>query len=208
MISTELISTELISTKPPTAELPAADVAPPTQDTLVVIGRAGWPETPRDDDASLPRIPGFTLSAFNPLVAVVARRCLERCTGQIPARTALILASFSGDVATALELADAVRTGRRVAPLLFFQSNPNAVLGYIASWHGLRGPVVCLGPSPAGRDPRARALAEAELLLADDAADAALVLLVEQGPDASPDADRAEAVLVRANRARRGEEEL
>jgi 3-oxoacyl-(acyl-carrier-protein) synthase len=167
---------------------------------LDLLALARWPESADDHVGSLGQIPGFVLSAFNPLVAEVAKRCLERCAESVPRHTALLLGSASGDVATARELADAVRTGRRVAPLLFFQSNPNAVLGHVASRHGLDGPVVCLGPTPGDAEPRERAFAEAELLLLDDAADAVLVLLVEQGPDATPEADRAEALLLRAHR--------
>jgi hypothetical protein len=177
----------------------AAAAAADASAALQVLARAEWPETAHDDPAALAPIPGFVISTFNPLVAAVAARCLERRTGQAPpCRTALVLASASGDVASARELADAVRTGRRVAPLLFFQSNPNAVLGHVAARHRLDGPLVCLGPAPGRIGPRERALAEAALLLLDEAADEVLVLLVEQGPDAAADADRAEALLVRA----------
>ena len=182
------------------AEFESANDTAQTSVDLEILALARWPESVQDHAASLTQIPGFVQSAFNPLVAAVAKRCLERCTERVPRCTALVLASASGDVATARELADAVHTGRRVAPLLFFQSNPNAVLGHVASRHGLDGPVVCLGPTPGDADPRDRALAEAELLLLDDAADAVLVLLVEQGPDAAPDADRAEALLLRPRR--------
>ena len=182
------------------AELESVNDTAETSLDLEVLALARWPESVEDHAASLTQIPGFVQSAFNPLVAAVAKRCLERSPESVPRRTALVLVSASGDVATARELADAVKTGRRVAPLLFFQSNPNAVLGHVASRHGLDGPVVCLGPTPGDAEPRERAVAEAELLLLDDAADAVLVLLVEQGPDAAPDADRAEALLLQPRR--------
>jgi 3-oxoacyl-(acyl-carrier-protein) synthase len=192
-----MISAELECDKPEARPAPETD-HDASSSVLEVLALARWPESADDHAASLTQIPGFVLSAFNPLVAAVAKRCLERYSESLPRHTALVLASASGDVATARELADAVRTGRRVAPLLFFQSNPNAVLGHVASRHRLDGPLVCLGPIPGAAEPRERALAEAELLLLDAAADAVLVLLVEQGPDAAPDADRAEALLLRA----------
>lgn len=55
---------------------------------------------------------GFALSAFSPLVAELA---------------GVLLASRSGDIATATAIAQAVDGGRRVPPLLFYQSSPNAV---------------------------------------------------------------------------------
>jgi hypothetical protein len=160
-------------------------------DTLHVLSHGHWPA------ATTPQpIPGFILSSFNPLIAAVAAQCLAQRPEEPARRTGLVLASASGDAATAREAADAVGTGRRVAPLLFFQSNPNAVLGHVAARHRLDGPIVCLGPVPGGRPERDRALAEAELLLLDGDADEVLVLLIEQDPD-TPAADAAEALLVR-----------
>lgn len=169
---------------------------------LRILSYARWPEAENDP---LPQIAGFILSSFNPLVAEVARRCLDRRTGSIPAnvpgeapgtRTALLLASVGGDRATAQAIADAVRTGRRVAPLLFFQSNPNAVLGHIAARRRLTGPVVSISPPPSDADGiPADAFTEADWLLRDGDADEVLLIAAEQcaGPG---EADRAEAVLV------------
>jgi hypothetical protein len=158
---------------------------------IAELARAAWPEP---GDTELPRLAGFTASSFNPLVAAVADRALARYRGAAPlageGRTALVLASASGDVGTARAVGAAVAAGRRVPPLLFFQSNPNAVLGHVAAAWRLTGPVVALGPGgePAG-------LAEAELLLEDGAAGLVLVIAAEQatGPGES---DRATAVLV------------
>lgn len=162
---------------------------------------ARWPEAPEDCARSLPQIAGFVLSSFNPLVAEVAARCLSRRPGPPAERTAILLASESGDRVTALALAEAVREGRRVPPLLFFQSNPNAVLGHVAARWRLTGPVVSLGLQ-GGLERDGTALAEAELLLLDGDADEVLVIAAEQGPDASGEGDRAEAVLVDRPRTR------
>jgi hypothetical protein len=194
-------------------------IAIPSSVGLRVLSYARWPES---DDDVLPPIPGFIVSSFNPLVAEVADRCLNRrttpATAHVPGvptesgsgdgtaddtagvtapkRTALLLASVGGDRATAQAIAEAVRTGRRVPPLLFFQSNPNAVLGHIAARRRLTGPVVCVSPPPGGAGGiTADALAEADWLLRDGDADEVLLIAAEQG--ARPgEGDRAEAVLV------------
>jgi len=150
----------------------------------VILASAAWPMSPADQ---LPAIPGFVTSSFSPLVAELADRCLQSYFGtrpadpQLGARTAVLLASASGDLATSAAVAAAVDAGRRVPPLLFYQSNPNAVAGYIAARWGLAGPVVCT--MPAG-DALADAHRSALLLLADGDADAVLVILAEQAPAA------------------------
>ncbi len=192
----------------------AADVTDPVQDSpaaamvaagavdLVVLAMAQWPVP----GAELTPVAGFVVSSFNPLVAEVAARCLRSCFGEPPAPaefgdgTAIVLASVRGDTGTATAVADAVRTGRRVPPLLFFQSNPNAVVGHVAARWGLAGPVVCISPSvdaPADAltDALADGLAAADLVITDGDATAALVIVADQA-DADGAADRAVAVLV------------
>jgi 3-oxoacyl-(acyl-carrier-protein) synthase len=126
-------------------------------------------------------------SSFSPLVAELADRCLASYFGTRPARpalggrTAVLLASTSGDLATAAAIATAVEAGRRVPPMLFYQSNPNAVAGYVAARWGLAGPVVCTMPTG---DALADAHRSALLLLADGDADAVLVIVAEQAPAA------------------------
>ena len=148
-----------------------------------VVARADWPEA--GDPAAPPVVPGFVVSSFAPLVAVVAGRCLGRATALvevIPERTAIVIVTARGDVTSAAYVADAVDTGARIGPLMFFQSVPNAIAGHLATQYALEGPVVCL--SPAGdTDPLAAGLAEAELLMSDGDAGAALVIVVEQDPD-------------------------
>jgi hypothetical protein len=152
----------------------------------VVLARAEWPATTED---TLTPIAGFVLSTFSPLVAEVAERCLRARYGTPPdsAGTALVLASARGDVTTNEAAATAAAAGRRVPPLLFFQSNPNAVLGWIAARWQLSGPVLSI--APAG-DVLADGRAVAETLLADGEADEVLVIAADLDPD------RAEAVLV------------
>jgi hypothetical protein len=154
---------------------------------LVQLAKAQWPGTSGDE---LPPVAGFVTSAFSPLAAAVADLCLLDYFGQAPAnaargeRTAIVVVSSTGDLATAAAVAAAVQAGRRVPPLLFYQSNHNAVAGYIAARWGLFGPVVCTMPGSAtdGGTPLATALAEAvasaALLIEDGDADAALVIAV------------------------------
>ncbi|MGW4809817.1 beta-ketoacyl synthase chain length factor [Kitasatospora sp. NPDC004272] len=179
----------------PTAPPAAPPTAPPVVAPRVlggplrVLASARWPERPGDE---LPAIAGFVESSFSPLVAETAERCLRARYGPPPAagapRTALLLVSPSGDTGTADALARATADGRRVAPLLFFQSNPNAVLGHVAARWQLDGPVVALGPGFDGeREPHDRAA----LLIEDGDADQVLVVTAVQGPP-----DHATAVLL------------
>lgn len=164
---------------------------------LRVLAEGRWPD--RDGEHGLPPLPGFSASTFNPLVAEAAERCLRARHGSpeqaVASRTAVLLASSGGDRATALAIDTAAASGRRVPPLLFFQSNPNAVLGHIAARWRLTGPVVAISPArPAapGELPQ-DALESAALLLADGDADQVLVIAAEQAdPAAAPDADRAD----------------
>ncbi|MGD0556766.1 MAG: beta-ketoacyl synthase chain length factor [Streptosporangiaceae bacterium] len=145
----------------------------------LVLAQARWPVNHGD---SLPPLPGFILSSFSPLVAELAERCLRqyfRSKGADAGRArriGIVVASTTGDIATAAAIARAVEAGRRVPPLLFFQSNPNAVAGYIAArWH-LGGPLVCTIPASHGLTD---ALNSACLLIEDGDADAALVILAD-----------------------------
>lgn len=165
----------------------------PTTDELTVLATAEW-SGPNQPQA----VAGFVVSAFSPLVAEVAERCLSAHHGAPPGDrdTGVVLASVHGDVTTADAVADALREGRRVPPLLFFQSNPNAVLGHVTARWGLAGPVVCT--SPAG-DPLADGLAVADLLITDGAAGRVLVIAADLA-GREHDTDHAVALLVERTR--------
>ena len=155
---------------------------------LRVSSSASWPEA--EGDGEVTALAGFIESDFSPLVAEVAGRVLRgRDQSQASGRvTAIVIVTALGDVTTATRVAAAVDAGERVSPLLFFQSVPNSVAGYLAArWH-LTGPVVCLSGTSAAL--------EAAALLVDDAdADEALVVCVDLAVT-NGDRDRAAAVLV------------
>jgi hypothetical protein len=161
-----------------------------------------WPES----DVSPPPLPGFVVSTFSALAAEAARRCLSRCPeysdgleagpesgselGQDPAVTAVVVVSSLGDVASAAHVAKAVDSRGRVLPLLFFQSVPNSVAGYVAARWRLTGPVVSVGGADAG-------FAVAAQLIEDGDAERVLLVRVEQA-DIRGARDRAEALLLAA----------
>jgi hypothetical protein len=155
---------------------------------LAVTASASWPEP--GDDGEVTPLAGFIESTFSPLIAQVAVRALERRQQPPPGRgriTAIIIVTALGDITSAARVAAAVDRGERVFPLLFFQSVPNAIAGYLAArWH-LTGPVVCVSATSAGLD-------IAALLIADADADDALVVRIDLA--VSGGTDRAAAILV------------
>lgn len=185
-----------------TTPTPAPTVTAPAQLPLRVLSVGRWPAPGDPAGLPLPALPGFTASSFNPLVAETAERCLHAHRGAdpTPSRTALLLVSAGGDRATALAIDTLSAADRRMPPLLFFQSNPNAVLGHIAARRHLTGPVVAVSPTttPAPGEIPADAWELADLLLLDGDADQVLVIVAEQAdPSEQPHhGDRAIAVLV------------
>jgi len=145
---------------------------------LAELAAARW------DGGPPPPVAGFVTSAFSPLAAAVADACLTSYFGSPPAdsargeRTGIVLVSTTGDLATNAAVAGAVQAGKRVPPLLFYQSNHNAVAGYIAARWGLAGPVVCTMPGT-----EAEAEQVTTLLIEDGDADAALVIAINAYPD-------------------------
>jgi hypothetical protein len=120
---------------------------------------------------------GFIASRFSPLVYTAASRCLD-AAGAAPdgARTGVVLASVLGDTTTADVASRNLAEGRVHNPLLFYQSVPTSILGYLGRERGIRGPLACIS---AGADAAERARELAELMVAAGDADAVLVLYVE-----------------------------
>jgi 3-oxoacyl-(acyl-carrier-protein) synthase len=155
---------------------------------LTVLSASSWPEASADDE--VPPLAGFIESTFSPLLAEVAARALRRRPEPtVPAGvTAIVMVTALGDVTSATRVAAAVDAGQRVSPLLFFQSVPNAVAGYLAARWDLTGPVVCVSGMNAG-------LGIAALLIDDADADEALVISIDLAL-AGDGLDRAAALLV------------
>ena len=139
---------------------------------LVVLSAASWPEASADGE--VPPLAGFIESTFSPLLAEVGARALRRRPEPtVPgAVTAIVTVTALGDLTSATRVAAAVDAGQRVSPLLFFQSVPNAVAGYLAARWQLTGPVVCVSGTRAGMD-------VAALLIDDADADEVLVVRVD-----------------------------
>ncbi len=177
-------------TSPVSAALPglAALRAAAAAAGLTVSSSASWPQA--DAGGGVPALAGFIESNFSPLLAHVADQALgDRPAPQVSGKvTAIVMVTALGDITSAARVAAAVDAGRRVSPLLFFQSVPNAVAGYLAArWH-LTGPVVCVSGTSTG-------LAVAALLIDDADADEVLVVRVDLAVD-DGDRDRAAAILV------------
>jgi hypothetical protein len=145
--------------------------------------------TGRDDDIPLPRLPGFVESAFSPLSYEVSRRCLtESPDGGTSrsseaesgggTRTAVALASLTGDTTTADLASRRMVSGKVHNPLLFMQATPNSVLGHISREFGITGQMFSV--STLG-DPVTELLMLADLLLEEPELDRVLVLGVELG---------------------------
>ena len=98
-------------TLPGEVELPAG---------LALVASARWPQP--GDTAPKP-LAGFVVSTFSPLAAEVAERCLRAVYGEPPVagargeRTAVIVVSVRGDVATNTAVARAVDAGLLAARL-------------------------------------------------------------------------------------------
>ncbi|MBV9446271.1 MAG: hypothetical protein JO345_10290 [Streptosporangiaceae bacterium] len=155
---------------------------------LTVTSSASWPQT--DADREVTPLAGFIESNFSPLIAEVAERALRRREPIQPqATTAIVMVTNLGDVTSATRVAAAVDAGRRVSPLLFFQSVPNSIAGYLAARWRLTGPVVCVSGTKAG-------LEAAALLIDDGDTDEALIVRVEVAVTDGGGRDHAAAVLV------------
>ncbi|MDQ7803471.1 hypothetical protein Q5425_06995 [Amycolatopsis sp. A133] len=131
-----------------------------------------------------PRLPGFMVSDFAPLVYAAARSCVGAADSRhllsgAGDRTGIVLGSRGFDTVT-LELAVRQVDAGRVSPVLFYQVLPTAVLGIIARDYRLTGPVSCLAVTG---NPRAEALELAAVVLADRSADRVLALAVELAED-------------------------
>lgn len=97
---------------------------------------------------SYPPVPGFIYSNFNPLAYHAVRLLLDQQPISDGDRTALLLGSLYGDTTTLDMTSDGLVSGtNKQNPLMFFQSVPNSIMGYIAKQYRITGPAACLSCS-------------------------------------------------------------
>jgi hypothetical protein len=122
-----------------------------------------------------PPVPGFIESQFNPLVYAVVKQCLSSWGPEEGAGTAIVLGSGLGDTTTADVASQNVAKGSVHNPLLFFQSVPTSILGYVTREFGITGPLSCV----AGSELSTNMLEMADLLLEDKTLHQVLLLGLE-----------------------------
>jgi hypothetical protein len=128
-------------------------------------------------EATLLEPSGFIVSRFNPLVYTAVSRCLDEAGAELDGdRTGVVLASVLGDATTADVASRNLVEGRVHNPLLFYQSVPTSILGYLGRERGIRGPLACVS---AGADAAERSRELAELMIESGDADAVLVVYAE-----------------------------
>ncbi|MFL5345027.1 MAG: hypothetical protein ACJ8AT_09540 [Hyalangium sp.] len=122
-----------------------------------------------------PPVPGFIESQFNPLVYAVVKQCLGSWSPEEGAGTAIVLGSGLGDTTTADVASQNVAKGNVHNPLLFYQSVPTSILGYVTREFGITGPLSCV----AGGELGPSMLEMADLLLEDESLHQVLLLGLE-----------------------------
>ncbi|MER6916681.1 ketosynthase [Streptomyces sp. NPDC000594] len=127
-----------------------------------------------------PGVPGFIESRFSPLVRAVVDGCVADADpdgfARRADRTAVLLVTLFGDVTTTDLASRRMLAGQPHNPLLFYQSVPTSILGYVSRAHGIRGPITCLS---AHAGSAGEALETAELMLAEPTVDQLLLIGVE-----------------------------
>lgn len=121
-------------------------------------------------------VPGFIESQFSPLVYAVVKQCLSARDAGDGAGTAIVLGSGLGDTTTADVASQNVVKGSVHNPLLFYQSVPTSILGYVARELGITGPLSCMA---GGAGLCTRMLEMADLLLEDEALHQVVVVGLE-----------------------------
>ncbi|SFG03803.1 hypothetical protein [Streptomyces mirabilis] len=147
---------------------------------------APWGEraegVPGGASEELPKVVGFVLSRFSPIVNAAVVECLgdptseDNLVGQAGPRTAMVLATMYGDTVTGDTATARMVDGKVHSPLLFFQSVTTSILGHLTKKYGITGPLTSLSHLT---DPGGQALLLADSLLESDAADQVVIVGVE-----------------------------
>ena len=126
----------------------------------------------------LPKVVGFVLSRFSPIVNAAVLDCLgdpaapDNLIGTAGDRTAMVLATLYGDTVTGDTATARMVEGQVHSPLLFFQSVTTSILGHLTKRYGITGPLTSLSHQT---DPGGEALLLADSLLESGAADQVVV---------------------------------
>lgn len=96
-----------------------------------------------------PVVPGFIESEFNPMVRLAVEQSLAGQDPRAVLATGVVLGSVCGDSTTADVASRNLLRGRVRNPLLFYQSIPNSILGYVSRELGLTGPLACVAGAAA-----------------------------------------------------------
>jgi hypothetical protein len=134
----------------------------------------------------LPKVPGFAVSRFGPLVHSVVTACLgpsggpDHHIGRNGGATAVVLATMYGDAVTVDTATRRAAAGKAPSPVLFFQSVSTSILSHVTRAYAIHGPLTCVS---AVRDPAAEALRVADTFLDDPDLEQVLVIAVETEPN-------------------------
>ncbi|MEV8535748.1 hypothetical protein [Streptomyces sp. NPDC051211] len=143
-----------------------------------VVGRAAVVCT-SDEDAP-PGVPGFIESRFSPLVRQAVDLCWSDAEpaepGRLADRTAVLLLTSFGDATTTDLASRRLLEGQVRNPLLFYQSVPTSILGFITRELRITGPLTCLSVHDGSTR---EAFETAGLMLADGDVDQLLLIGVE-----------------------------
>lgn len=104
-------------------------------------------------DESVPAVRGFVRSPFNPLIYHSVRQAYDSAgfsNTLLPERKGILLGSMFVDAITQEEIWKDLIHGRKVSPIMFPQSVPSAIIGYLAKEIGIHGPMSCMGTSSLG----------------------------------------------------------
>jgi hypothetical protein len=137
----------------------------------------GWLDGDREATLRVPPVPGFIESTFNPLVYHTVKSLLAGAAGA--AATGVVLGSELGDTTTSDVASQNLARGRIRNPLLFYQSIPSSILGYLSRELGITGRMSCVSSGTLLAD----LLEMADLMLADPRTEQVAVIAIELAPN-------------------------
>ncbi|MBW7477303.1 hypothetical protein K0T92_21525 [Paenibacillus oenotherae] len=89
-------------------------------------------------------VPGFVESQFSPLVYACFKQLAAAQGCRLGGNSAIVLGSCYGDTTTADLASRNLAAGQHHNALLFYQSVPSSITGYIAQEYGITGPISCI----------------------------------------------------------------